>query len=55
MRDVDKIELILQMLDYKRAYEHKLDLGDFSWAASRIVLSEVKEWASEVLREREEF
>jgi len=55
VRDVDKFELILQMLDYERAHEHKLDLGDFSWVASRIELPEVKEWAAEVLREREEF
>ena len=55
VRDVDKIELILQMLDYERAHEHMLDLGDFSWVASKIELPEVKEWEAEVLREREEF
>lgn len=55
VQDVDKIELVLQMVDYERVHEHKLDLGDFSWVASRIVLPEVKEWADEVLREREEF
>jgi putative hydrolases of HD superfamily len=43
------------MVDYERVHEHKLDLGDFSWVASRIVLPEVKEWADEVLRECEEF
>jgi len=53
VRDIDKIELILQMLEYERV--SNLDLGDFSWVASRIVLPEVKEWAGEVLREREEF
>ena len=55
VHDVDKIELVLQMVDYERAHEHKLDLGDFSWVASRIELDEVKEWAAEVLREREDF
>lgn len=55
VHDVDKIELVLQMLDYERAHENKLDLGDFSWVASRIELDEVKEWAAEVLREREDF
>ncbi|KAH6714415.1 hypothetical protein BKA61DRAFT_643367 [Leptodontidium sp. MPI-SDFR-AT-0119] len=55
IQDVDKIELVLQMVDYERVHEHKLDLGDFSWVSSRIVLPEVKEWASEVLREREGF
>jgi len=55
VRDVHKFELILQMLDYERVYEHKLDLGEFSWVASRFELPEVKEWAAEVLRESEEF
>ena len=52
---MDKIELVLEMVDYECVYEYKLDLGDFSWVASRIVLSEVKEWADKVLRECEEF
>jgi putative hydrolases of HD superfamily len=55
VHDVDKIELILQMVEYERANEHKLDLGEFSWVASRIVMPEVKEWSDEVLKEREEF
>ena len=53
VHDVDKFELVLQMVEYERV--HELDLGDFSWVASRIVLPEVKEWANEVLREREKF
>lgn len=53
VHDVDKIELVLQMVEYERS--HNLDLGDFSWVASRIELPEVKEWADEVLKERENF
>lgn len=55
VHDVDKIELILQMVEYERVHEKKLDLGEFSWVSTKIVLPEVKEWAEEVLREREEF
>lgn len=55
VHDVDKIELILQMVEYERVHNHKLDLGEFSWVATRIVLDEVKEWANEVLKEREGF
>jgi putative hydrolase of HD superfamily len=55
VHDVDKLELILQMLEYERVHEHKLDLGEFSWVSSRIVLPEVKAWSDEVLKEREEF
>ncbi|TVY59016.1 HD domain-containing protein [Lachnellula suecica] len=55
VHDVDKIELVLQMVEYERVHETKLDLGEFSWVASRIALPEVREWADELLKEREEF
>jgi putative hydrolase of HD superfamily len=47
--------LVLQMVEYEKARDHKLDLGEFSWVARRIVLDEVKVWAKEILKEREEF
>jgi putative hydrolase of HD superfamily len=55
VHDVDKIELVLQMVDYERVYKRELDLGGFSYVASRIEMYEVKEWADEILRKREEF
>ncbi|PBP24117.1 HD domain-containing protein [Diplocarpon rosae] len=55
VHDVDKIELILQMVEYERMHEQKLDLGEFSWVATRIVMPEVKEWSDALLQEREEF
>jgi putative hydrolase of HD superfamily len=55
VHDVDKIELILQMVEYERAHNHKLDLGEFSWVSTRIVMPEVKEWSAALLKEREEF
>jgi putative hydrolases of HD superfamily len=55
VHDVDKIELVLQMLEYEKSREGKVDLGEFTWVASRIQLPEVQAWAGEVLREREEF
>lgn len=55
VHDVDKLELILQMMEYERVHKHKLDLGEFSWVSSRIVLPEVKAWSDEVLKEREDF
>jgi putative hydrolase of HD superfamily len=55
VHDVDKLELVLQMVEYERVHEHKLDLGEFSWVATRIELEEVKQWAGEILKEREEF
>ncbi|KAI9651358.1 hypothetical protein NHQ30_001399 [Ciborinia camelliae] len=55
VHDVDKIELILQMVEYERADKGNLDLGEFSWVASKIVLPEVQAWADEIFKEREEF
>jgi putative hydrolase of HD superfamily len=53
VHDVDKMELVLQMLDYEKAHNCQIDLGEFSWVASRIQLPEVQKWADEVLEERE--
>jgi len=55
VHDVDKLELVLQMVEYERVHEHQLDLGEFSWVAGRIVLPEVQAWAEELLKERDVF
>ena len=55
VHDVDKLELILQMVEYEKRYAGKLDLGEFSWVAERIVLPEVREWCAELLKEREQY
>jgi putative hydrolase of HD superfamily len=55
VHDVDKMELLLQMVEYERSAEGRLDLGEFSRVAERVKLPEVKEWAAEVLRERKAF
>ena len=52
VHDVDKIELILQMVEYERAHDCNIDLSEFSWVAKRLCLPEMKEWAQEVLDER---
>lgn len=53
VHDVDKIELILQMVEYEKANDCKLDLGEFSWVATRIELDEVKQWGNDIIKERE--
>ena len=35
VHDVDKIELILQMFEYEKSKQGKLDLGEFTWVADR--------------------
>lgn len=52
VHDVDKIELLLQMIEYEKAFNAEKDLSEFSGVAQRIVLSEMKTWAQEVLDER---
>ncbi|KAK5138159.1 hypothetical protein LTR08_004854 [Meristemomyces frigidus] len=55
VHDVDKMELLLQMMEYERSREGRLDLGEFAWVAKRIVLPEVQVWADELLEERRVF
>lgn len=55
VHDVDKMELLLQMLEYERSHQGRLDLGEFAWVAKRIMLPEVQDWAAELLAERKAF
>lgn len=55
VHDVDKMELLLQMVEYERSHQGQVDLGEFSRVAKRIVLPEVQQWASELLAERQAF
>ncbi|KAI9888141.1 MAG: hypothetical protein M1823_000076 [Watsoniomyces obsoletus] len=55
VHDVDKMELMLQMLEYEQAHEGRLDLGEFSHVAKGIVLPEVRQWCDELLQERTAF
>lgn len=53
VHDIDKMELLLQMVEYERA--HGADLTEFCHVAKRIQLPEVQEWAAAVLKERDDF
>ena len=55
VHDLDKIEHVLQMVEYERKHEGQKDLGEFTWICSRIKLPEVKEWCDAVLEERKQF
>lgn len=55
VHDIDKLELLLQMVEYERCGKGALDLGEFAYVASKVVLPEMRERADEVLREREQF
>ncbi|KAF4555523.1 HD domain-containing protein 2 [Elsinoe fawcettii] len=55
VHDIDKMELLLQMMEYERSHEGRIDLGEFSWVAQKIELDEVKGWCADLLKEREGF
>ena len=52
VHDVDKIELVLQMVEYERDHPQEPDLSEFLPVAGRIVLPEMRKWRDELLEER---
>ncbi|KAI0012985.1 HD domain-containing protein [Xylariaceae sp. FL0662B] len=55
VHDLDKIELLSQMVEYEKRVNKSLDLGEFAYVATKVVLPELQEWAQELLKERDEF
>ncbi|KAF6834576.1 hydrolase-HD superfamily protein [Colletotrichum plurivorum] len=55
VHDLDKMELLLQMMEYEKRGQGKLDLGEFAYVATKFTLPETKEWADALLKEREQF
>ncbi|EER45616.1 HD domain-containing protein [Histoplasma capsulatum var. duboisii H88] len=55
VHDIDKLELLLQAVEYERSHAGKLDLSEFFHVLRGIKLPEVREWAAVVMQERESF
>lgn len=55
VQDIDKVELLLQMVEYEKRGEGKVNLSEFTYVATKVSLPETKAWAEEILEEREEF
>ena len=55
VHDVDKIELLLQMVEYERAYEGRIHLDEFLEVGHRVVLPEMQQWRDEILQEQTTF
>lgn len=55
VHDVDKVELVLQMVEYERREQGSLDVGEFTWVAKRVKLPECREWIVKIIEEREAF
>lgn len=53
VHDIDKIELILQVVEYERNHANRPDLSEFLQTATKLVLPEMKGWMTEILKERE--
>jgi putative hydrolases of HD superfamily len=55
VHDVDKVELILQMVEYEKATQGTRDLSEFVYVASKVETPEVKAWCDQLLEEREAY
>lgn len=55
VHDLDKVELLTQMVEYEKRADRRLDLGEFAYVATRVQLPEIKAWADDLLRERDAF
>jgi putative hydrolase of HD superfamily len=55
VHDIDKMELLLQMVEYERSQKCETDLGEFTWVSQKIQSPEIKSWATAVFRERQEL
>jgi putative hydrolases of HD superfamily len=55
VQDLDKVELLLQMVEYEKRGKGTIDLGQFAYVTTRIILPEMRTWAEDVLKEREKF
>lgn len=55
VHDLDKMELLLQMVEYEKRAGGRLDLGEFAYVATKFALPETREWADALLKDREKF
>ncbi|KAL3417350.1 hd family [Phlyctema vagabunda] len=55
VHDIDKVELLCQMVEYEKRMNHTLDLEDFVYVSKKTVLPETQEWVKDILKERESF
>ena len=55
VHDVDKVELLLQMVEYEKQAGGAKDLEEFLGVANNVQLEEMKGWCLEILKERVEF
>lgn len=54
-QDLDKIELLLQMVEYEAQGQGGVNLAEFVYVSTKLQLPETKKWAQELLDERRKF
>ncbi|KAL5600900.1 hypothetical protein BROUX41_005738 [Berkeleyomyces rouxiae] len=55
VHDLDKLELLHQMVEYEKRANGRLDLAEFEYVAKNIMTSEIKDMAEQVLAEKRAF
>ncbi|KAK3614140.1 hypothetical protein LTR56_027448 [Elasticomyces elasticus] len=55
VQDLDKVELLLQMVEYEERNEGTVDLSEFAYLAEKVHLQDVKPWAVEILERQKRF
>jgi putative hydrolases of HD superfamily len=55
VQDIDKIELLLQMMEYEKRANGTKNLMEFTYVESKVVLPEMQAIAAEIIKEREKF
>lgn len=55
VQDIDKVELLLQMVEYEKRGNGHINLSEFTYVATKLRLPEMKSWAQEILEDRTEF
>lgn len=55
VHDLDKMELLLQMVEYEKRGQGHVALGEFAYVATKMALPETRAWAAELLQERAAF
>jgi putative hydrolase of HD superfamily len=55
VQDLDKIEMLHQMVEYEKSTQGRADLIEFRYVVTKIRLPEMKEWAEAIVQESREF
>lgn len=55
VKDIDKMELVVQTVEYEKESGGRTDLSEFMWVCEKIELPEMKQWCRELIAEREAF